>query len=471
MIIDKIKKKHKLCIVLLLFLLSFSSLSFAQQSLKSLSDDIARISETVGPAVVNIDVVRYVDTSPFSSRFRDPFFDRFFEQFEEFRRRIPQKGAGSGFIVDTEGHILTNEHVVHNAEEIKVTLSDGREFIGEVIGSDMTSDMAIVKIDANDLPVAKLGDSDALRVGEIVIAIGNPYGLEKTVTMGVVSAKDRNINAGSEGQEYRNLIQTDTAINPGNSGGPLLNTDGEVIGINTAIIPYAQGIGFAIPVNVAKRNLEDLITLGKVRRSWLGVYIQEVTPEIAQQFGLEEAEGVLIGDVIPDSPAEESGLERGDVIVSVNGIEVNNPQELQDAVRDIEIGQQAQLLVKRDGRESTFLVEIAEMPSDERIETKEKVFSVQTGLRVEKVTPEIAQEANLPWVKGLVITDVVPGSSADERGLRSGDIILEANRREVSNLEDWEEIISGLKAGDTFLLLVYRDSHTYYVPVKIEELE
>ncbi|MDD4363331.1 MAG: Do family serine endopeptidase, partial [Atribacterota bacterium] len=384
---------------------------------------------------------------------------------------IPQKGAGSGFIVDTEGHILTNEHVVHNAEEIKVTLSDGREFIGEVIGSDMTSDMAIVKIDANDLPVAKLGDSDALRVGEIVIAIGNPYGLEKTVTMGVVSAKDRNINAGSEGQEYRNLIQTDTAINPGNSGGPLLNTDGEVIGINTAIIPYAQGIGFAIPVNVAKRNLEDLITLGKVRRSWLGVYIQEVTPEIAQQFGLEEAEGVLIGDVIPDSPAEESGLERGDVIVSVNGIEVNNPQELQDAVRDIEIGQQGQLLVKRDGRESTFLVEIAEMPSDERIETKEKVFSVQTGLRVEKVTPEIAQEANLPWVKGLVITDVVPGSSADERGLRSGDIILEANRREVSNLEDWEEIISGLKAGDTFLLLVYRDSHTYYVPVKIEELE
>lgn len=473
MIINNIIKRYTLLhfVLLLFFVLAFSSAGFAQQSLKSLSDDIAQISETVGPAVVNIDVVRYVETSPFSSRFRDPFFDRFFEQFEEFRRRIPQKGAGSGFIVDAEGHILTNEHVVHNAEEILVTLSDGREFIGEVVGSDVTSDMAIVKIDANELPVVKLGDSDSLRVGEIVIAIGNPYGLEKTVTMGVVSAKGRNIRAGSEGQEYRNLIQTDTAINPGNSGGPLLNTDGEVIGINTAIIPYAQGIGFAIPVNVAKRNLDDLITLGKVRRSWLGVYIQQVTPEIAEQFDLKEAEGVLVGDVIEDSPAEEAGLARGDVIIAVNQAAVNTPQELQDTIRAMEIGEKAELTVKRDGKESIFVVKIAEMPSDEDIEIKEKVFSEQTGIKVEEVTPDIASEANLPWVKGLLVVDVIPGSSADDMGIRPGDIILEANRIEVSSIAEWEEIINKLEAGNTLLLLVFRDRHTYYVPVKIEELE
>lgn len=472
-------KKHRNILLslffLLIFLLSMSNIITAQEKvsgLKALSDDIAQIAETVGPAVVNIDVVRYVETSPFGDRFSDPFFDRFFEQFEEYRRRIPQKGAGSGFIVDNDGHILTNEHVVHNAEEINVTLSDGREFIGEVIGSDITSDMAIVKIEADDqLPFAKLGDSESLRVGEIVIAIGNPYGLEKTVTMGVVSAKGRDISAGSEGQEYRNLIQTDTAINPGNSGGPLLNTEGEVVGINTAIIPYAQGIGFTIPVNVAKRNLDDLINLGKVRRSWLGVYIQEVTEEIARQFNLEKAEGVLVGDVIAESPAEKAGVTRGDVIVSVNDVEVNTPQELQDTIRSLEIGDKAELRVKRNGQESLFTVDIAEMPSDDIVETKEKTFSEQTGLRVEELTPEIARDAGLSQSKGLIVTDVIPGSSADEIGLRPGDIILEANRKEVSSTVQWEEIIRELETGNTLLLLIYRDGHTYFAPIRIEELE
>jgi len=472
-------KKHRNILLslffLLIFLLSMSNIITAQEKvsgLKALSDDIAQIAETVGPAVVNIDVVRYVETSPFGDRFSDPFFDRFFEQFEEYRRRIPQKGAGSGFIVDNDGHILTNEHVVHNAEEINVTLSDGREFIGEVIGSDITSDMAIVKIEADDqLPFAKLGDSESLRVGEIVIAIGNPYGLEKTVTMGVVSAKGRDISAGSEGQEYRNLIQTDTAINPGNSGGPLLNTEGEVVGINTAIIPYAQGIGFTIPVNVAKRNLDDLINLGKVRRSWLGVYIQEVTEDIARQFNLEKAEGVLVGDVIAESPAEKAGVTRGDVIVSVNDVEVNTPQELQDTIRSLEIGDKAELRVKRNGQESLFTVDIAEMPSDDIVETKEKTFSEQTGLRVEELTPEIARDAGLSQSKGLIVTDVIPGSSADEIGLRPGDIILEANRKEVSSTVQWEEIIRELETGNTLLLLIYRDGHTYFAPIKIEELE
>jgi serine protease Do len=442
-------------------------------ALEAFSNSIADIAEKVGPAVVNIDTVRMVKTQ-FPS-FEDPIFKRFFgREFEEFRRTIPQKGTGSGFIINQEGYVLTNEHVVRKADKIKVTLSDGREFDGEVIGSDVTSDMAIVKIKADHLPTVTLGNSDELRVGEIVIAIGNPYGLQQTVTMGVVSAKGRSIPTGIEGHTYRNFIQTDTAINPGNSGGPLLNIKGEVVGINTAIIPYAQGIGFAIPINMAKRNIDDLINLGKVRRSWLGVYIQEVTPEIAEQFDLTEAKGVLVGDVIKDSPAEEAGIKRGDIIVKVNDEEVNSPGELQDKIRDIDIAKKANIEVVRDGKTINFIVKIGEMPTVEEEGSefpKEKVFSVQTGLKVQTVTAEIAKEVELPWVKGLVITEVIPGSSADDMGLQPGDVILEANRIEVSSAEKWEEVISRLEPGNTLLLLVFRNGRTYYVPIKVEKID
>ena len=442
-------------------------------ALEAFSNSIADIAEKVGPAVVNIDTVRMVKTQ-FPS-FEDPIFRRFFgREFEEFRRTIPQKGTGSGFIINQEGYVFTNEHVVRKADKIKVTLSDGREFTGEVIGSDVTSDMAIVKIQADHLPTVTLGDSDKLRVGEIVIAIGNPYGLQQTVTMGVVSAKGRSIPAGTGGHIYRNFIQTDTAINPGNSGGPLLNIKGEVVGINTAIIPYAQGIGFAIPINIAKRNIDDLINLGKVRRSWLGVYIQEVTPEIAEQFNLAEAKGVLVGDVIENSPAEEAGIKRGDIIVKVNDEEVNSPGELQDKIRDIDIGKKANIEMVRDGKTINFIVKIGEMPTVEEEGSefpKEKVFSVQTGLKVEAVTSEVAKELELPWVKGLVIAEVIPGSSADDMGLQPGDVILEANRIEMSSVDEWEELINKLEPGDTLLLLVFRSGRTYYVPIKVEKID
>jgi len=441
-------------------------------SLENFSMSIAEIAERVGPAVVNVDTVRMVtQQSPFGN---DPIFERFFgDQFKEYSRTIPQKGTGSGFIINKEGYILTNEHVVHRADEIKVTMADGREFTGKVIGSDQTSDLAIVKIESdNNLPIVELGDSEGLRVGEIVIAIGNPYGLQQTVTMGVVSAKGRNIPAGIAGQVYRNFIQTDTAINPGNSGGPLLNTKGEVIGVNTAIIPYAQGIGFAIPINTAKRNIDDLINLGRVRRSWLGVYIQEVTPEIAEQFNLSEAKGVLVGQVIEDSPAEDSGILRGDIIIKVNEKEVNTPAELQEKIRSIEIGNTANIEILRDGKNLSFNVKIDEVPTENEGESaKEKVFSVQTGLMVDKVTKEIAQELGLPRVEGLVITEVIPGSSADDRGLKTGDVVLEANRIEMSSLQKWNDMISTLKPEDTLLLLVYRDYHTYYVPIKVEKVD
>jgi len=440
-------------------------------TLEAFSNGIADIAEKVGPAVVNIDTVRMVKTQ-FPS-FEDPIFKRFFgRDFEEYRKAIPQKGTGSGFIISQEGYVLTNEHVVRKAEKIKVTLSDGREFTGNVVGSDVSSDMAIVKIPANNLPTVTLGDSDKLRVGEVVIAIGNPYGLQQTVTMGVVSAKGRSIPLGEGEQVYRNFIQTDTAINPGNSGGPLLNTKGEVVGINTAIIPYAHGIGFAIPINAAKKNIDDLITLGKVRRSWLGVYIQEVTPEIAEQFNLKEAKGVLVGDVIKDGPAEETGISRGDIITKVNDQEVNSTGELQDKIRDIDIGKNANIEIIREGKVISFIVKIGEMPTiEEEGFSIEKVFSVQAGIKVKVVTPEIAKEAGLPWVKGLVITEVIPGSSADDMGLQQGDVILEANRIEMSSIDEWEEIINKLEPGDTLLLLVFRNQRTYYVPIKVEKVD
>ncbi|HER25251.1 MAG TPA: Do family serine endopeptidase [Candidatus Atribacteria bacterium] len=442
-------------------------------SLEAFSNSIADIAEAVGPAVVNIDTVRMV-TTQFPS-FQDPIFERFFgQEFEEFRKAIPQKGTGSGFIINQDGYVLTNEHVVRKADKIKVTLSDGREFDGEVIGSDVTSDMAIVKIKADHLPMVALGDSDKLRVGEIVVAIGNPYGLQQTVTMGVVSAKGRSIPAGTEGHVYKDFIQTDAAINPGNSGGPLLNIKGEVVGINTAIIPYAQGIGFAIPISIAKKNIDDLINLGKVRRSWLGVYIQEVTPEIAKQFNLTEAKGVLVGDVIKNSPAEEVGMKTGDIIKKVNNEEVNSPEELQNKIGNIKIGEKADIEIVRNGEVISFIVKIGEMPTvDEEGNSspKEKIFSVQTGLKVESVTTQIAKEMGLPWVKGLVVTEVVPGSSADDMGLQQGDIVLEANRTEVSSIGEWEKVINKLEPGDTLLLLVFRNQHTYYVPIKVEKID
>ena len=481
----KINKKLIVTTILILFLsLSLliqtvnaeTQLGKPYSSIEDLSNSIAAIAEKNGPAVVNIDTVRMVETqNPFLD---DPTFRRFFgDQFNDNTRTIPQRGTGSGFIINQEGYIITNEHVVHNADKIKVTLSDGREFTGEVVGSDVTSDMAIVKIKADNLPLVVLGDSDKLRVGEIVVAIGNPYGLQQTVTMGVVSAKGRSLPVGIEGRAYKDFIQTDAAINPGNSGGPLLNTKGEVIGINTAIIPYAQGIGFAIPINIAKKNIDDLINFGKVIRSWLGVYIQEVTPEIAQQFNQVEAKGVLVGDVIKNSPAEAAGIKTGDIIKKVNDEEVNSPEELQNKIGNIEIGKEAKIEIVRNSETISFVVKVSEMPTVAEEGSKpeppkeEKVISVQTGLKVEPVTAEIAKELGLPWVKGVVITEVIPGSSTDDMGiLQRGDIILEANRTELSSIAEWEKVISKLQPGDTLLLLIFGNNHTYYVPIKVEKM-
>jgi len=440
----------------ILISLIFTSIIYNFLNANTLQQQILLAKNKVLPALVHIEPIKEV----FSSG-----------------KRIKIQVTGSGVIFSPDGLVLTNNHVAEKARYVTCTLANRIEVPAEVVGLDALTDLAVLKLDLSNadmdsVPYINFGDSDSLEVGEIVMALGSPLGLSRSLSLGVISSIDRYFeDRGVMVSPFNLWIQTDAAINPGNSGGPLLNTDGAVIGINSAIIPYAQGIGFAIPISVAKRNLDDLITLGKVRRSWLGVYIQEVTPEIAEQFDLEKADGVLIGDVIESSPAEEAGLVRGDVILSVNNKEVNTPQELQDAIRDLEIRDEAELRVIRNGKEVSFNVIIGEMPSDESITSEEKILSISAGISVEVVSPEIAREAGLSRARGLVITDVIPGSSADDMGLRSGDIILEANRKEVSSIAEWEEIISKKDAGDTLLLLVFRSGHTYYAPIKIEEVD
>ena len=326
---------------------TLSSFSWAATVLPEVNDIIPDIVDRVSPSVVNVNTSKTMTvTSPFAPF--APFFDQIPEQFQ---REVPQRGIGTGFIFREDGYIITNNHVVEGADEIKVTLLDGREFSGKVIGADSLTDIAVVKVEAENLPTLSLGDSDTARVGEFVVAIGNPYGLSHTVTMGVLSAKGRAVPSGDSGQEYENFLQTDAAINPGNSGGPLLNLDGEAIGINTAIIPFAQGVGFAIPINMAKSILDQLIEKGKVVRSWLGVYIQNVTPEIGKQFGYEGTTGALVADVIENGPAAKANFQRGDIILSVNDQEITDTKHLQNTIRSLKPGDSANIkfgeMVKR----------------------------------------------------------------------------------------------------------------------------
>jgi len=324
---------------------------------------IADIVEKVGDAVVNVDIVKQVKiTSPFKNFDRDfGFFGfEFMPEFQDFfkDRVIPQKGAGSGFVIDSKGYILTNEHVVRGADEIKVTSKDGRKFTGKVVGQDASLDLAVIKVDAKDLPTVKLGDSSKIRPGEWVIAIGNPYGFANTVTAGIVSATGRTI----EDLGKKNLIQTDAPINPGNSGGPLLDLNGEVIGINVAIVAGAQSIGFAIPINAAKDVIDELIEKGKVIRAWLGVYMRDVDEKIAAYLDLPMAEGVVITEVTKDSPAEKMGIEKYDVIREVDGKKVKTSSEIQEMVQKKKPGDRITIKVYREGKIKELKGRLTERP-------------------------------------------------------------------------------------------------------------
>jgi serine protease Do len=427
---------------------------------------MAEIVAAVKPSVVNISSTSKVKgetvQSPFSD---DPFFRRFFGDkfgFSDKPREYKRSGLGSGVIVDKRGYILTNNHVVKGADEIKVKLSDNREFKGEVIGSDPKTDLAVVKINTDNLPVIQLGNSDELKAGETVLAIGNPFGLNQTVTSGIVSATGR-ANVGIA--DYEDFIQTDAAINPGNSGGALVNIKGELIGINTAILSTTggyQGIGFAIPSNMAKTVMESLIKSGKVVRGWLGIYIQPLTPDLAKQFGLGDEKGILVGDVIEDSPAEKAGIQRGDVILEFNGKKVEDPRSLRNMVSATNPNDEVSVKLVREGQQRTVRVKITEL-SDEQQKLSGNFENQLAGVHVQQVTPEIKKNLDVPKrVSGVIVTNIEAGSPADGI-LMKDDIVMEIDKKPVKSINDYDAMVSKLKADKNILILVFRQGSAFYV--------
>jgi len=422
---------------------------------------IADIAERVSPAVVAIESVHYVRARR-RSGFGDPFLDRFFghlfeDDFMGFNNVIPRRGNGSGVLISPEGHLLTNEHVIAGADEILVKLTSGKEYKARVIGKDMRTDLAVLKIDAEEvLPHVPIGDSSALRVGEWVVAIGNPFGLGMTVTTGVVSAVNRDLSVDRE-RSYKDLIQTDASINPGNSGGALLNTSGELIGINTAIIPYGQGIGFAIPVNLAKRIVGDLLAYGRVKKAFLGVTVQTITPELAKYFEIP-IDGVLVTDVVKDSTAYRAGVVPGDVIVAIHGQQVKNIDDFHTVLDEQRVGEKAQIKIYRKGKTGVFDVEFWENPASKS----------PLGVTVKKIDATLARSYSLYVDQGCVITMVSPDSPAGKAGLRAGDVIQQINRAPVLNEEDFEQVAARLKSGSQAVLRVVRGQTVNLLLVNIE---
>ncbi|GAB4390684.1 MAG: DegQ family serine endoprotease [Thermodesulfovibrionales bacterium] len=422
---------------------------------------MVEVSNVAKPSVVNISTTRVVRMQG-HPEIQDPLFRRFFgdEFFRFFGEPRERKATslGSGVIVDPAGYILTNNHVVKEAEKITVTLSDNREFEGKVIGTDPKTDLAVVRIDAKDLPVLKWGDDEKLQVGEPVIAVGSPYGLTQTVTFGIVSAKGR---ANVQISDYEDFIQTDAAINPGNSGGPLINMKGELVGINTAIFSTTggyMGIGFAIPSSMARVVMKSLIEEGRVVRGWLGVTIQPVTPEIAKQFGLKEEKGVLVSDVIQGSPAAKGGVERGDVVVEYQGQAVEDPVSLRNMVAGTKPGTKAKVKVLRGGKEKALSVEIGELPEEAAVPG---MAGPMGGVHVQDLTPELRQTLKIPdRVAGVIVTD-----SEEDIGLRRGDVIMEVNRQAVSDTQSYQEAVSAVEPGSDVLLLVWRGGRVFYLTV------
>jgi Do/DeqQ family serine protease len=431
----------------------------ARALLRALEDAFTAVADRVTPAVVNVSTVPKRglpgtgEESP--ERFREFFGEEFHERYFRRRPREDARASGSGVIVDSKGYILTNNHVIENAQEINVRLSDGRKLSAKLVGRDPKTDLAVLKVEApGPLPAAELGDSDQLRVGQWAIAIGNPFGLDRTVTVGIISATARTRVGVTQ---YENFIQTDASINPGNSGGPLLNLDGKVIGVNTAIVAAGQGIGFSIPINQAKDVMRQLIAGGRVVRGWLGIAIQDVTDALAAHFGVKEREGVLVADVMKGGPAEAAGLRAGDVIVEFNGGPIKEVPELQRRVAAVSPGQAVRLTVIRDGKPVRFSVRIGEMPSDEPKPALAE-DAEGWGLSVEPLTGEAALRLNLPVPSGLLVTDVTAGGPADKAGLRRGDVIVEAGRKPVAEAPALYRALAQLKPGEQILVYIHRPS-------------
>lgn len=438
------------------------------------SKAFSEIASSLSPSVVNISTTKVIkrELMPFPE---DPFSE-FFSPFRDFKmpKKWKEQSLGSGVIVSPDGYIITNNHVIEQADEIRVTLFDKRSFKAKVIGADNKTDVAIVKIDAENLYAVQWGDSDKLQVGEFVLAIGNPYGLSHTVTMGIISAVGR-ANVGIA--DYEDFIQTDAAINPGNSGGPLVNTKGEVVGINTAIFSRSggyQGIGFAVPSNMTRLVMDQLIQKGKVTRGWLGVTIQEITPELSQKFGLKTAKGALVGDVAKGSPAEKAGLRRGDIILEFNGKKVSDVGNLRNMVAQSKVGVQLQLTIMRSGKEYTLNITTAELPKDIAEAApgdlpEDTAFEGLSGLNVIELTREISRQLGLSRdEKGVVVVRVDPGSSVEDAGLRKGDVIQEIDRKKITGIDGYTRTVADIHSGDTVLMFINRGGKKFYVTVKAD---
>ncbi len=431
-------------------------------------ENIPTLAKEVSPSVVNISTTQVVKLR--RPRTRAPFGrqDPFEEFFDNFFGNIPQeqkrKSLGSGFIVSDDGYILTNNHVVQQADEITVTLLDKEEMAAEVVGTDPKTDIALIKIKAGKkLPFVELGDSEGLEIGEWVVAIGNPFGLGHTVTAGIVSAKARVIGSGP----YDDFIQTDASINPGNSGGPLFNMKGEVVGINTAIIQGGQGIGFATPIHLAKSILGQLKEKGKVTRGWLGVYIQRLTPDMADTLNVPGKKGALVADVTKDGPAQKAGIRSGDVIVSFDGKEVKDEHDLPQIVAVTKPGKDVTVVVIRDGKEVKIPVSVAEMEPDAGARRAGAPdLSKGLGLTVQNITPEIAKRMDVENRNGVVVSAVESGSPAGDAGFREGDIIRAINRVPVKDAEEFDTQIGKVKEEKTILFLVERGEGRVFLAVK-----
>ncbi len=437
----------------------------------------ASVVKKAGPAVVHVRVEKSVrgrgGQDPFGF-FDDPFFERFFgpqgrHPRQQQPREFKQQGAGSGILISTDGYILTNNHVVGEADTITVRLADEREFKAEIVGTDPQSDVALIKIDGKNLPFLPLGDSDKLEVGEWVIAIGSPFELSQTVTVGVVSAKGRSrigIN------DYENFIQTDAAINPGNSGGPLLNIHGEVIGMNTAIFSRSggyMGIGFAIPINMAKAIKEQLRKQGKVTRGWLGVVIQDVDEELAKSFELDNASGVLINDVSEDSPAEKAGIRQGDVIIKLGDHPVTDVSDLRNKVALTAPGTKVTALVIREGKKKKITITIGEQPSDFGQKGPGGDTSLKKmGLTLQDLTEELAAQFGYSEDQGVLIADVEPGSPAARAGLKAGHLIEGVNRMRVHNLKQLKKVLEAANDRQKVLLRIRTGEYSQYVVLRAE---
>jgi serine protease Do len=431
----------------------------------------APVVDPVLPAVVSITSSRMVkipqSQNPF---FNDPFFQQFFGgQLPHMPQEQRERGLGSGVVVSPDGYILTNNHVIDKATDIKVILYDKRRFTGKVVGADPKTDIAVVKIEADKLPTVPFGDSSKLRVGDYAFAIGNPFGVGETATMGIISATGRN---GLDIEDYEDFIQTDAAINPGNSGGALLNAHGELIGINTAILSGGsggnQGIGFAIPINMAKHVMDEILKHGKVVRGYIGVTIQELTPDLAKAFNVPAEKGALVGSVDPDSPGGKAGLERGDVITELNGEAVTGPNDLRLKIGTMTPGTTVHLKVLRKGETRDVTMTLGEAPSGKGAGASENAEenSPMRGVQVQDLTGSIRRELGLgSEVKGVVVTDVADGSPAQDAGLQRGDVIEQVNREPVNSVSDYQRLIT--KAGkQAIVLLVNRGGNTTFVVVE-----